>query len=161
MLKLNRKVKNLELPATGDKIISLSDYLGRNVVIYFYPKDNTPGCTTEGQNFRGSYDQFHQYNTEILGISRDSIRTHENFKAKQSFPFELLSDKDEIACKQFDVIKLKKNYGREYMGIERSTFLIDASGKLHKEWRSVKVKGHTEEVLACAKALYESQIKDA
>jgi len=160
MTTSNCNPEEFNLPATGDKTISLSDYLGRNLIIYFYPKDSTPGCTTEGQNFRDSYDQFQQYNTEILGISRDSIRKHENFKAKQSFPFELLSDENETVCKQFDVIKLKKNYGREYMGIERSTFLIDASGKLHKEWRKVKVKGHVEEVLECAKALYDSQIKD-
>ena len=160
MTKPDCQVKNFELPATGDKTINLSDYQGKNIVIYFYPKDSTPGCTTEGQGFRDIYKQFQQCNTEILGISRDSIRTHENFKAKQAFPFDLLSDKEEIACKQFDVIKLKKNYGREYMGIERSTFLIDANGKLFKEWRKVKVKGHVEEVLESAKALYASQIKD-
>jgi len=161
MTKLNCKVKDFELPATGDKVIHLSDYLSRNVVIYFYPKDSTPGCTTEGQDFRDNYKYFQQCNTEILGISRDSIRAHENFKAKQSFPFELLSDKNEIVCKQFDVIKLKKNYGREYMGIERSTFLIDASGKLHKEWRKVKVKSHVVEVLESVKTLYSAQIKGA
>jgi peroxiredoxin Q/BCP len=161
MIKLNCKVKDFELPATGDKTIRLSDYLGRNVVIYFYPKDSTPGCTTEGQNFRDAYEQLQQCNTEVLGISRDTIRTHENFKAKQSFPFDLLSDKDEIVCKLFDVIKLKKNYGREYLGIERSTFLIDEKGKLYKEWRKVKVKGHVDEVLEHAKALYDSQIKGA
>ncbi|MFC1602238.1 peroxiredoxin [Pseudomonadota bacterium] len=161
MTNLNHPVENFELPSTGDKTISLSDYQGKNIVIYFYPKDSTPGCTIEGQNFRGAYKQFQQCNTVILGISRDSIRTHENFKTKQSFPFELLSDKDENACKQFDVIKLKKNYGREYMGIERSTFLIDANGNLHEEWRKVKVKGHVEEVLESVKALYSSQIKDA
>ena len=159
MVRLNCKVKKFELPATGDKVIQLSDYQGKNLVIYFYPKDSTPGCTTEGRDFRNSYDQFQQCNTEILGISRDSIRAHENFKAKQSFPFDLLSDKNEDVCKQFDVIKLKKNYGREYMGIERSTFLIDLDGKLYEEWRKVKVKGHVEEVLACAQALYDSQIK--
>lgn len=161
MTKPTHQVKDFELPATRNKNISLSDYRGKNVILYFYPKDSTPGCTTEGQNFRDNYKQFQQYNTEILGISRDSIHAHENFKAKQSFPFDLLSDKDEIACKQFDVIKLKKNYGREYMGIERSTFLIDASGKLYKEWRKVKVKGHIEEVLESVKTLYDSQIKDA
>jgi len=161
MIKLNHGVIDFELPATGDKTITLSDYRGKNVVIYFYPKDSTPGCTTEGQGFRDSYVQFQQYNTEVLGVSRDSIRAHENFKAKQSFPFELLSDKDETVCKQFDVIKLKKNYGREYLGVERSTFLIDANGKLYKEWRKVKVKGHVEDVLECTKALYNLQIKDA
>ena len=153
MVKLNSKVKDFELPATGEKSVCLSDYLGKNLVIYFYPKDSTPGCTTEGQNFRNLYDEFQKHNTEILGISRDSIRAHENFKAKQAFPFNLLSDKEEVACKLFDVIKLKKNYGREYMGVERSTFLIDSKGKLRKEWRKVKVKGHADEVLDALKAL--------
>jgi len=161
MTKVGQQVKDFELPATGNKTISLSDYQGKNIVIYFYPKDNTPGCTTEGQDFRNSYKRFQQYNTEIFGISRDSIQAHENFKSKHSFPFDLLSDKEEIVCKQFDVIKLKKNYGREYMGIERSTFLIDTCGKLVEEWRKVKVKGHSEEVLASAKALYDSQTEDA
>lgn len=152
-VEIGKKVKNFSRPATSDKTISLSDLKGKNLVLYFYPKDSTPGCTTEGQNFRDLYTEFQQANTEILGVSRDSLKRHENFKAKQAFPFELLSDEDESLCQQFDVIKLKKLYGREYMGIDRSTFLIDANGKLVQEWRSVKVKGHAEEVLAAAQAL--------
>lgn len=151
--QLNKKAPNFKLPATGDQTLSLADFKGKNLVIYFYPKDNTPGCTTEGQDFRDHYKQFQKHNTEILGVSRDSVRTHENFRKKHEFPFDLLSDADEEMCKAFDVIKLKKLYGREYMGIERSTFLIDAQGKLKQEWRKVKVKGHVEEVLETVKAL--------
>ncbi len=150
-IALNKKVPNFTAAATGDKDISLSDFKGRNLVIYFYPKDNTPGCTQEGQDFRDNYAKFKRAKTDILGVSRDSVRVHEGFKAKHEFPFDLLSDPDEKLCKLFDVIKLKKNYGREYMGIERSTFLIDSTGKLVAEWRKVKVKGHVEEVLAEAK----------
>ncbi len=147
MVKLNEKVEAFSLPATGDQTLSLADFAGKNLIIYFYPKDNTPGCIKEGQAFRDLYPEFEKLNTAILGVSRDSVRVHENFKAKQAFPFELLSDKEEQLCKQFDVIKLKKNYGREYMGIERSTFLIDDKGKLRHEWRKVKVAGHADEVL--------------
>ncbi len=150
---LDKTVPDFELPSTGDKNFRLSDYKGKNVIIYFYPKDNTPGCTTEGQNFRDSITDFEANDTVIFGISRDSVRVHEGFKNKQSFPFDLLSDADETACKLFDVIKLKKNYGREYMGIVRSTFLIDKEGVLRKEWRNVKVKGHSDEVLEAVKAL--------
>lgn len=150
---LNEAVADFSAPATSDKTITLSELKGSNVVIYFYPKDSTPGCTTEGQNFRDLFEQFGAANTVIFGVSRDGLRAHENFKGKQSFPFELISDKEEELCKQFDVIKLKKNYGREYMGIERSTFLIDAEGVLRQEWRGVKVKGHAEEVLEAAQAL--------
>lgn len=150
---IGTKIKNFTLPATGDQEISLSDFKGKNVVIYFYPKDSTPGCTTEGQDFRDNIDAFDKANTVILGVSRDGIKSHENFKAKQAFPFELLSDKDEALCQQFDVMKLKKNYGREYMGVDRSTFLIDGDGKLVREWRSVKVKGHVAEVLEAAQDL--------
>ena len=148
---IGNKVTNFTLPATGDKDISLTDFKGKNVVIYFYPKDNTPGCTQEGQDFRDNHEKFKRAKTVILGVSRDSVKAHTNFKAKYEFPFELLSDADESLCKMFDVIKLKKNYGREYMGIERSTFLIDSEGVLREEWRGVKVKGHTEEVLAATK----------
>lgn len=150
---IGKAIKNFTRPATGNQDISLGDYKGRNLVVYFYPKDSTPGCTTEGQNFRDLYAEFQKANTEILGVSRDSLKRHENFKAKQDFPFDLLSDEDESLCKQFDVIKLKKLYGKEHLGIERSSFLIDGSGKLVEEWRKVKVKGHAEEVLAAAKAL--------
>jgi thioredoxin-dependent peroxiredoxin len=152
-VEIGKKVKNFSRPATSDKTISLNSLKGKNLVLYFYPKDSTPGCTTEGQNFRDLYADFQKANTEILGVSRDSLKRHENFKAKQEFPFELLSDEDESLCQQFDVIKLKKLYGREYMGIDRSTFLINAEGKLVQEWRKVKVKGHAEEVLAAAQAL--------
>ena len=150
---IDQKVPSFTAQATSEQTISSDDLVGKNVVIYFYPKDSTPGCTTEGQNFRDSIGEFEAANTVIFGVSRDSLRAHENFKAKQSFPFELISDPDEELCKLFDVIKLKKNYGREYMGIERSTFLIDAEGVLKQEWRGVKVKGHVEEVLEAAKAL--------
>ncbi len=146
--KIGDKVANFTRPATGGQSISLSDFKGKKIVLYFYPKDSTPGCTTEGQGFRDLIDQFEETNTVILGVSRDSLKRHENFKTKQSFPFELLSDEDESLCRQFDVIKLKKLYGKEYMGIDRSTFLINSSGVLAKEWRSVKVKGHVEEVLS-------------
>lgn len=152
-VSLNKPVPDFELPATGDKTIRLSDLRGQNVLIYFYPKDNTPGCTLEGQQFRDHIAEFEQLNTAIFGISRDSVKTHENFKKKQAFPFDLLSDKDETVCNLFGVMQLKKLYGREYMGVDRSTFLIDDEGVLRHEWRSVKVKGHVEEVLIALKAL--------
>jgi len=152
-VSVGKKVPDFTLPATGDQDISLKQLKGKNVVLYFYPKDSTPGCTTEGQNFRDLYPEFQKLNTEILGVSRDGIKAHENFKAKQSFPFELLSDKEETLCQLFDVIKEKNMYGRKVMGIERSTFLIDAKGVLRQEWRKVKVKGHADEVLEAVKAL--------
>ncbi|MCK4675579.1 MAG: peroxiredoxin [Gammaproteobacteria bacterium] len=148
MVKIGKKVKNFSRPATGEKSVSLKDLAGKKVVLYFYPKDSTPGCTTEGQDFRDAKAKFTRQNTVILGASRDSMKRHENFKAKQKFNFDLLSDEDESLCKQFDVIKLKKLYGREYMGIDRSTFLIGEDGVLLEEWRGVKVKGHVEAVLA-------------
>lgn len=151
MVKTGKKVKSFSRPATGDKIIELNDLAGKKIVLYFYPKDNTPGCTTEGQDFRDAKAKFSRQNTMILGVSRDSIRKHQNFKAKQDFNFDLLADEDESLCKQFDVIKLKKLYGREYLGIDRSTFLIDESGVLIQEWRGVKVKGHVDEVLTACK----------
>ena len=151
MVTIGKKVKNFSRPATGDKTISLKQLAGKKVVLYFYPKDSTPGCTTEGQDFRDAKAKFSRQNTVILGVSRDSIKRHENFKTKQSFNFDLLSDEDESLCKQFDVIKLKKLYGREYMGIDRSTFLIGEDGVLLEEWRGVKVKGHVDEVLAACK----------
>jgi len=144
---VGKKVPDFTLPATGDQELSLSDFKGKNVVLYFYPKDSTPGCTKEGQAFRDLYSRFQSLGTEILGISRDGVKAHENFKAKQEFPFDLLSDKKEIVCKLFDVIKEKNMYGRKVMGIERSTFLIDGEGVLRQEWRQVKVDGHAQEVL--------------
>jgi peroxiredoxin Q/BCP len=152
-IKIGKKVPNFELSATGEQNIKLSGLKGKKVVIYFYPKDSTPGCTTEGQDFRDNYNKFKRANTVVLGVSRDSIKSHENFKAKQEFPFELLSDKEETLCQLFDVIKEKNMYGKKVMGIERSTFLLDDKGVLRQEWRKVKVAGHVEEVLAAAKAL--------
>lgn len=151
--KLNRVVADFSCEATGDKTIRLKELRGQNVVIYFYPKDSTPGCTLEGQDFRDLHTKFRRQKTVILGASRDSIASHEKFKAKQEFPFDLLSDPDEKLCKQFDVIQEKTLYGRKFMGVQRSTFLIDADGKLRREWRNVKVKGHAEEVLEAVKAL--------
>lgn len=152
-MKIGNKAPRLSLQATGEQKINLNSLKGKKVIVYFYPKDSTPGCTTEGQNFRDLYAEFQKHNTEIFGVSRDSIKSHENFKAKQAFPFELISDPDEKLCQAFDVIKLKKLYGREYVGIERSTFLFDESGKLVNEWRKLKVKGHADEVLDAVKAL--------
>ena len=151
--KIGRKAPDFTLPATGDKKINLRSLRGENVVLYFYPRDNTPGCTTEGQDFKALHRQFRRNKTLILGISRDSIAAHEKFRDKFNFPFDLISDGDEIACKAYDVIKEKNMYGKKVIGIERSTFLIDASGTLKKEWRKVKVKGHADEVLAALKAL--------
>lgn len=144
---LNRVVADFKCAATGNKTIQLKALRGQNVVIYFYPKDATPGCTTEGQDFRDLHRKFRRQNTVILGVSRDKIASHEKFKEKQSFPFDLLSDPDEKLCRKFDVIKEKSLYGRKFMGIERSTFLIDASGKLRHVWRKVKVQDHAQEVL--------------
>jgi len=152
-VSIGKKVPDFILPATGEQDISLSDLKGKNVVVYFYPKDSTSGCTTEGQNFRDAIHTFRRRNTVILGVSRDSIKSHENFKEKQQFPFELLSDKDEKLCKLFDVIKEKNMYGRKVMGIERSTFLIDDKGVLRQEWRKLKVPGHVDEVLEAVKGL--------
>ena len=150
---MNRVVGDFKADATGDKTIRLKDLRGKNVVIYFYPKDSTPGCTTEGRDFSALHAKFKRANTVILGVSRDSIASHEKFKAKQGFTFDLLSDPDEVVCRKFDVIHEKSLYGRKFMGVVRSTFLIDADGKLRQEWRNVKVKGHAEEVLEAAKAL--------
>lgn len=151
--KLNRVVADFKAEATGNQTIQLKALRGQNVVIYFYPKDSTPGCTTEGQDFRDLHSKFRRQKTVILGVSRDSLASHEKFKAKQSFPFELISDPDEVLCKKFDVIQEKTLYGRKFMGVERSTFLIDAAGKLRREWRKVKVKNHAAEVLEAVKAL--------
>jgi len=143
---MNRVVADFQCESTGGPV-RLKDLRGRKVVLYFYPKDSTPGCTTEGQDFRDLHPKFKRANAVIVGASRDSIASHEKFKAKQNFPFELLSDPDEKLCRQFDVIREKNMYGRKVLGIERSTFLIDEDGKLRAEWRKVKVKGHAEEVL--------------
>ncbi len=145
---LDAIVPNFSLPATSDLAFNLADYQGKNLIIYFYPKDSTPGCTTQGIAFRDHYAAFQAKNTEIFGISRDSLKSHENFKAKFEFPFELLSDKEETACQLFDVIKMKNMYGKQVRGIERSTFFINAEGVLVKEWRKVRVKDHIEAVLA-------------
>lgn len=150
---LNQVIQDFSLPATSGKTFQLSEYQGKNIVLYFYPKDATPGCTTEGQQFRDAYSAFQTANTEIFGISRDSLKSHESFKAKFSFPFELLSDSEELACNLFKVIKMKNMYGKQVRGIERSTFLIDATGKLRQEWRAVKVANHVETVLVAAQAL--------
>ncbi|WP_456023261.1 peroxiredoxin [Pseudomonas protegens] len=150
---IDQPVADFAAPATSGQTVSLSALKGKQVVIYFYPKDSTPGCTTEGQGFRDQYAAFQAANTEIFGISRDSLKSHENFKCKQEFPFELISDKDEAVCQLFDVIKLKKLYGKEYLGVDRSTFLIDKDGVLRQEWRGVKVPGHVDAVLAAAQDL--------
>ena len=150
---MNRVVADFSAAATRNKTIKLNELRGQNVVIYFYPKDNTPGCTTEGQDFRDLHAKFRRQDSVILGVSRDSIASHEKFRDKQKLPFDLISDPDEKLCKKFDVIKEKTLYGRRFMGVERSTFLIDATGKLRREWRKVKVKGHAADVLEAVKGL--------
>ena len=150
---IGETIPDVELPATGDKTLKLSDFRGQRLVLYFYPKASTPGCTQEGLDFTAAAADFAALNTAILGASRDGIKAQENFKTKQGFSFELLSDKDETLCQAFDVIKLKKMYGKESLGVERSTFLIDEQGVLRQEWRGVKVKGHVDEVLAAVRAL--------
>lgn len=147
------KAPDLTLPATGDQSVSLSDLRGEKVVLYFYPKDNTPGCTNETRDFGALHPEFVAAGCRVFGISRDSIKSHENFKAKLELPFELLSDADESACKAFDVIKMKNMYGKQVRGIERSTFVIDGEGKVAREWRKVKVDGHADEVLEFVKSL--------
>jgi peroxiredoxin Q/BCP len=150
---LDQKVPDFALPATGGKSWKLSGMKGRPLVVYFYPRDNTTGCTQEGIDFRDLHAQFKKAKTEIVGISTDGVASHEKFKAKYEFPFELLADESEQACKLFDVIQEKSMYGRKYMGVVRSTFLIDGSGVLRREWRKVKINGHAQEVLAAARAL--------
>lgn len=150
---VDQPVPDFTAQATSGQSVNLETLKGTKLVIYFYPKDNTPGCTTQGQDFRDLHADFVAAHTLILGVSKDSLRSHENFKAKQSFPFELISDSDENLCRLFDVIKLKQMYGKEYEGIERSTFLIDQHGVLRREWRKVKVKGHVAEVLQAAQDL--------
>lgn len=151
--RMNRVVADFKAEATRGKTIQLKALRGQNIVLYFYPKDSTPGCTTEGRDFSALHAKFRRQKTVILGVSRDSLASHEKFREKQGFPFDLISDPDEILCRKFDVIKEKSLYGRKFMGIERSTFLIDADGKLRQEWRKMKVKGHADEVLDAVKAL--------
>jgi len=146
-IKVGSKVQNFSLEGTSNLQFNLNDFAGKNIIIYFYPKDSTPGCTNEGIDFKDLYESFINLNTEIFGISRDSLKSHENFKAKYHFPFELLSDPDEVACQLFDVIKMKNMYGKQVRGIERSTFIINVQGELIQEWRGVKVNGHVVEVL--------------
>jgi len=146
-VKINTKVKKFKVSATNELEIDSTDLIGKNYVIYFYPKDNTPGCTQEGEDFRDLYKEFKKLKTEIYGVSRDSLKSHEGFKEKYKYPFELISDTEEKLCNLFDVIKEKNMYGKKYMGIERSTFLINKEGKLSAEWRKVKVNGHAAEVL--------------
>jgi peroxiredoxin Q/BCP len=150
---LGKPVPDFSLPSTGGTTFRLSDARGSKLVLYFYPKDSTPGCTTEGADFGGAYRDFRKAGAEVKGISRDSLKSHENFKAKLDFPFELLSDGDETVCKQFGVMKLKNMYGKKVRGIERSTFVVDGEGVLRREWRGVKVPGHVQEVLNFVKAL--------
>ncbi|GGD01744.1 peroxiredoxin [Undibacterium terreum] len=144
---LNKIVPNFSAAMTGDQTFQLSDYAGKKLVLYFYPKDNTPGCTTESMAFRDLHTQFEEHGAKVFGVSRDSIRSHEGFKSKLGMPFDLISDPDETLCNLFNVMKMKNMYGKQVRGIERSTFVIDGSGKLVKEWRGVKVAGHVDEVL--------------
>ena len=147
------KIADFTLPATGGGTFQLSKSRSKTVVLYFYPKDNTPGCTTEGQQFGELHKQFAKAGVEVYGVSRDSLKSHDNFKAKMSFPFELLCDADEVACKAFGVIKMKNMYGKKVRGIERSTFVIDGAGVVRREWRGVKVPGHAQEVLEFIRTL--------
>ncbi len=150
---LDQPAPDFEVPATGGKTFRLSSAKGKSLVLYFYPKDNTPGCTTEGQQFRELHSEFTRLGCVVYGVSRDSLKSHENFKAKMGFPFDLLSDTEEAACKAFAVIKMKNMYGRKVRGIERSTFVIDADGIVRREWRGIKVPGHAQEVLEFVKTL--------
>ncbi len=150
---LGKKVPAFKAQATTDSQVQLTKLKGQKIVLFFYPKDNTPGCTKEGEGFRDQYKKFKKLGAEIFGVSRDSLKSHENFKSKFDFPFELISDPDEELCQLFDVIKEKNMYGKKHMGVERSTFVIDETGKLVKEWRKVKVPGHVDEVLDFVKSL--------
>ncbi|MBE9516061.1 MAG: peroxiredoxin [Proteobacteria bacterium] len=151
--KIGRVIPDCKVQATGDKSFKLTELRGQNIVLYFYPRDSTPGCTTEGQDFRDNHTKFRRRNTIILGVSRDNMASHEKFKEKQKFPFDLISDADEKLCNKFDVIKEKNMYGKKVMGIERSTFVIDENGKLRAEFRKVKVKDHVDAVLEEIKKL--------
>ena len=147
MVDIGKAAPAFKLAATGDKKISLRDFKGKYLLVYFYPKDNTPGCTREGQDFRDHYQAFKKLNCEVLGVSRDTLRSHDNFRAKYDFPFDLVSDPDEKLCQAFAVIRQKKLYGRTFMGVVRSTFLLGPDSKLRQEWRNIKVPGHVEKVL--------------
>ena len=149
--KIGQPVPDMELQATDDQVYRLSDHQGKNIILYFYPKDSTPGCTTEGQDFRDSYEEFRKLNTEIIGVSRDTLKSHESFKNKQCLPFDLISDHTEALCKAFDVIHEKNLHGKQYMGIDRSTFIIDKKGVLREEFRGVKVDGHIAHLLQVMK----------
>ena len=152
-VKIGAKLKDFALPASGGGSWSLKEAVGRKLVIYFYPKDMTSGCTRESQDFRDLHAAFRKAGTEVVGVSRDSVKSHDKFTEKEKLPFPLLADEDEKLCKMFDVIQEKSLYGRKYIGIERSTFLLDSAGILRREWRKVKVPGHAEEVLEAAKSL--------
>ena len=147
MVTVGKRIANFKLPATGDKYLTRDDFKGKKLVLYFYPKDHTPGCTRESQDFRDAQARFSKAGAVVVGVSRDSVKTHENFREKQALPFDLISDADEVLCRAFDVIREKSLYGRKYMGVDRSTFLIDEGGVLRAEWRGVRVPGHVEEVL--------------
>jgi thioredoxin-dependent peroxiredoxin len=153
MTMLDQALADFSVPATGGQTFSLSAHAGKPLVIYFYPKDNTPGCTTEAQQFRDLHAEFQDLGCPVFGVSRDSLKSHENFKTKLDLPFELLSDAEETVCQRFDVIKMKNMYGKQVRGIERSTFVIDGKGVLRAEWRGVKVAGHAQEVLDFVKTL--------
>ncbi|OED49205.1 peroxiredoxin [Endozoicomonas sp. (ex Bugula neritina AB1)] len=157
---LGHPVPDFTAQATNNTTVSLVGLKGRKVILFFYPKDNTPGCTSEGQSFRDSFSDFVDSDTLIYGVSKDSLKSHENFKAKHDFPFELISDPDEELCKIFDVIKLKKMYGKEYMGIERSTFLIDSDGILQHEWRKVRIKNHVADVLQASQMVDTEAVEE-
>lgn len=152
-VELNQAVPDFELLSTGNQTFRLSEMSGKILIIYFYPKDDTPGCTMEGQDFRDSFSELSAANCVVVGVSRDSVKSHEQFKEKMNFPFELLSDSDETVCKLFGVMKMKNMYGKQVRGIERSTFVIDQKGILRKEWRGVKVPGHVQEVFAYIKTI--------
>ncbi len=152
-VEVGRSVPDCRIAATGGQSVQLKALKGKNIVLYFYPKDSTPGCTLEGKDFTRLHKEFRALNTEVFGVSRDSLKSHENFKNKQSYSIDLLSDEDEELCTIFSVIKMKNMYGRQVRGIERSTFVIDANGKLKKEWRGIRVPGHADEVLEFVRSL--------
>ena len=150
--KLDRSTLKLPLAMSGGRSASLADYAGRWLVLYFYPKDSTPGCTTEGLDFNSLLPKFHRLGADVLGVSRDSVKSHDNFRAKQGFAFDLVSDADQALCRAFDVIHEKNMYGRKVLGVVRSTFLLSPEGRIAQEWRGVKVPGHAQAVLDALKA---------